>query len=257
MQTVVAQTPQEAAANVAEQLVAKAIPQLEEIARVESEKLILEVPKKVEGPAASVTKAVNDELAASAAEVASERAREDNALKGVSQAIDAARVESVAKARDVAQQWARSLTDRRVMAAEEQDLKQSVETEAEVERLRKVALSELEVGSTAANFVSNLAAEAPGLKDELSKAHVEAVVQSFLDRNAQARGKATQSMRTISLSDRILKEAAASADAALKRAIEAEKGANEALATARRNTDRIAKLKIRAQSVYQKANGMA
>jgi len=59
------------------------------------------------------------------------------------------------------------------------------------------------------------------------------------------------------MADKMLKDAEASANAALKRSLAAEAGAQKALATARRNTGRIARLKIRAQEAFQKATGLA
>mmetsp|Transcript_98114 Transcript_98114/g.248934 ORF Transcript_98114/g.248934 Transcript_98114/m.248934 type:complete len:271 (+) Transcript_98114:166-978(+) len=252
-----AQNPEEAAYKVAKEFVLGGVLAIQEVAYVEAKKVFARVARQTADSTRAHLKAVDAQIFEAQQVVQDERQREASVNADMASTIERAREVALNDVMNSVDVWSKSDSSQRVLAAEQQELDQSVKTELQAEGLRKEAYSNLEVAATSASYLVELASEAKNIAAGLSRSHAEDVAQSFNERNSHAESQAAQSLRLSHVADKMLKDADASANAALKRSLAAEGGAQKALATARRNTGRIARLKIRAQEAFQKATALA
>mmetsp|Transcript_15637 Transcript_15637/g.43221 ORF Transcript_15637/g.43221 Transcript_15637/m.43221 type:complete len:271 (+) Transcript_15637:155-967(+) len=252
-----AQNPEQAAYKVAKEFVPGGVVAIQEVADVEAKKVFARVARQTADSTRAHQKAVEAQISEAKQVVQDEQQREASVNADMASTIERAREVALKDVMSSVDVWSKSDSSQKISAAEQQELDQSVETELQAEGLRKEAYSNIEVAATSASYLVELASEAENIAAGISHSHAEDVAQSFNERNSHAESQAAQSLRLSQMADNMLKEADASANAALKRSLAAEKSAQKALDTARRNTGRIARLKLRAQEAFQQADALA
>lgn len=164
-------------------------------------------------------------------------------------AITQARKDSLPQVVLAAEEWSRAEVEQKTVELESSYLQQSVIFEEQAEKLRQSTTASTEDALRVAKAMAELAREAEDVAKHLSGTHAAQFAADRAEEDSQWKDIATQSQRFSKLAEKMTRDAAILANKALAQAQVSEKDAAKALETANENTQRLATIKKRAQSV--------
>jgi len=249
--SVAGRLPEETIRNAAEFFAKRGLREIQQAVADEASKHVQQLQEQLplaqEELQAVVDSSLSQARNARAAVERGQAANIEHMRKGIDTGLANVLPEAVQTARDFAK--SRALID--TAQALQPDLHTIVAEEGVAEDERRDAAVTIQAALATSSELQELAHEAHDLATYLHEAHAEGHAQAANERNHLAEAQAQQSLRIVRKAGTIIHDAGDLARLAYRRALKAEQQAEQAVQTARRNTESLQRLKVRAQQALE------
>lgn len=245
------QQPDQAAADVTQVLADDAKSYIDAAVQAAATKTAKQIAFRASGPKRAVDEAVATELDADRQAAEAERGRQSQIVEALEKDVAEALTVAAPEVLQTANDFTENAVTYSLRRAESKALGSLRKVAASTDKVRSDATRATLVEQAASDKLGELTRNAESLAESLEKYNPEANAKDFLERTARAGDQAVQTHRIVSMAGGSIRRAEQIAEVALRRSLEAERDASEALDRATRNTKRIARLKLQAQDVYK------
>lgn len=205
----------------------------------------------------ALSKVASQELVLTKQTVKAEMDRETEQINQMMLVVEEAKRKARAEVGASAQRFAMSQAQNRMARVLNITLESAIAMEAETEEARRDAARPIQVTLATATQMLKVAHEADMMVTDMQEAHAEDVAMNISNATQRSLDQVKRNKLMLNMATKVVTAAHNLAEQALRRAIDSENQAGEALNRARSNSIKIQKLKQKAAQVQQQADAAA